>query len=55
MLLKDIINEDHAQKIIAHQRKARKKVSGYGQLGTKYNKHPKYRDKPRNKRVRDFD
>lgn len=31
--------------------KTRKKVSGYGLLGTKYKKNPKYRDKPRNKRV----
>ena len=31
--------------------KTRKKVSGYGLLGTKYKKNPKYRDKPRGKRV----
>jgi hypothetical protein len=35
--------------------KARKKVSGYGLLGTKYKKNPKYRDKPRQKKPRDFD
>ena len=33
------------------QPKVRKKPTGYGLLGTKYKDKPKYRDKPRQKRV----
>ena len=33
------------------QPKPRKRITGYGQLGTKYKQNPKYRDKPREKRV----
>lgn len=32
--------------------RARKVTSGYGLLGTKYKKKPKYRDKPRQKKVK---
>ncbi len=34
--------------------KVRKLVKGYGLLGTRYKRNPKYRDKPRNNKVRDF-
>jgi hypothetical protein len=43
--------EDLKPTKVAFERKARKKISGYGQLGTKYTKNPKYRDKPRQKKV----
>ena len=32
--------------------KARKLVKGYGLLGTRYKKNPKYRDMPRSNKVR---
>ena len=35
--------------------KTRKRPSGYGLLGTKYKEKPKYRDKVRQKKVRDID
>ena len=35
--------------------KTRKRPSGYGLLGTNYKDKPKFRDKPRQKRVRDID
>jgi hypothetical protein len=35
--------------------KTRKRPSGYGLLGTNYETKPKYRHKPRDKRVRDMD
>lgn len=34
--------------------KVRKQATGYGQLGTKYKKNPKFRDKPREKKVKDY-
>jgi len=35
--------------------KTRKTPNGYGLLGTKYKKNPKFRDKPRVKKVRNLD
>lgn len=34
--------------------KTRKITKGYGLLGTRYKRNPKYRDKPRNNKVKDF-
>lgn len=54
--LKEILDlvESDEMKIDPSQIKTRKRVSGYGLLGTKYKKKPKYRDKPRQKKVKDY-
>ena len=54
MAKKKSTRSKNAMTIDPDEIKTRKRVSGYGLLGTKYKKNPKYRDKPRQKKASDY-